>query len=248
VTATDDRNDIDLARIPRHVAIIMDGNGRWAAKKGLPRAKGHEAGAQSVRAVLETCRDLPGIESLSLYAFSTENWKRSKAEVSTLFRLMSRYIRNELDALHREGVQVFFSGRREGLPDTLVREMETSEQRTAENRALKLNLCVNYGGRSELVDAARSIARDVNAGRLQMADIDESAIAQRLYFPPAADLDLLIRTSGELRVSNFMLWQISYAEVVVTPTLWPDFRRRHFLRAIAEYQERTRNFGGRAKK
>jgi undecaprenyl diphosphate synthase len=234
-----------MKRLPRHVAIIMDGNGRWAKKQGLPRAKGHEAGANSVRAVLETCRDLPGIESLSLYAFSTENWRRSKTEIATLFRLMSRYIRRELATLDAEGVRVVFSGRREGLPDKLMREMADGEEKTQKNDELTLNLCVNYGGRAELVDAAKQVVRDVRAGRLTVQNIDEEAMSARLYYPPAANLDLLVRTSGEYRVSNFMLWQVSYAEIVVTRTLWPDFRRRHFLQVIKEYQSRNRNFGGR---
>ncbi len=245
MTTSRDDSGLDPKRLPRHVAIVMDGNGRWAKKQGLSRLKGHEEGAKAVRAVIEACREIGGVQSLTLYAFSTENWRRSKAEVSGLFRLLSKYIRLEIDNLHTEGVRVRFIGRREGLPANVVREMDESEARTHANHALQVNFAINYGARAEIADACRAIAADVKAGKLRADAIDENTIGARLYDPFSADLDLLIRTGGHERLSNFMLWQASYAEILVTATLWPDFRKRHLIDAFSEFAGRDRNFGGR---
>jgi undecaprenyl diphosphate synthase len=236
--------DVDMKHMPRHVAIIMDGNGRWARRHGVSRAQGHEAGAKSVRATIRACREL-GIAVLSLYAFSTENWRRSKREVTALFRLLSKYVSLELDAIHREDIRVTVMGRTEGLSRRVVNDLNRCTELTKNNRSMICNVAINYGARAEIVDAARAIARDVKAARLRLSDIDEARFAKYLYVPDLPDPDLLIRTSGELRISNFMLWQLSYAEIVPTRVLWPDFRKRHLLKAIAEYQSRQRRFGGR---
>ncbi|MBN2310825.1 MAG: isoprenyl transferase [Candidatus Hydrogenedentes bacterium] len=237
-------NEIDTGRLPRHIAIIMDGNGRWAKRHGLPRVAGHEAGARSVRAAVEACREI-GIEALSLYAFSTENWRRSKREVEALFRLLGKYIALELDNIHKEDIRVTIMGRREGLSKRVLGDLTHCEELTARNKSMVLNVAINYGGRAEIADAAKAIAAEVQAGRLALSDIDEACVAKHLYVADLPDPDLLIRTSGELRLSNFMLWQVSYAEIVVTRVLWPDFRKRHLHRAIAEFQSRRRRFGGR---
>jgi len=225
----------------------MDGNGRWAKKQGVSRVKGHEAGAASVRAVTEACRELGGIDSLTLYAFSTENWRRSKTEVSALFRLLSKYIKSEIENLHTENIRVNVIGRKKELPAKLQAEIAESEAYTQNNTAMDFNIAVNYGARAELVDAMRDLAEDVKLGIVNPEKIDEEDISNRLYYPPSHDLDLLIRTSGEMRVSNFMLWQLCYSEIVVTNTLWPDFRKRHLYQAIVDFQNRNRKFGGRKK-
>jgi len=237
--------ELDLTRLPRHIAIIMDGNGRWAGKHRLTRAEGHEAGAKSVRASIEACRELQGVEVLSLYAFSTENWRRSEAEVSALFGLLSKYIHLELENIHKEGIRVRIMGRREGLSERVLSDLEYCEARTRDNRLMTLNVAINYGGRAEIADAARRLAREAAVGALRPEDVDEEAVARRLYVPELPDVDLLIRTSGEMRLSNFMLWQVSYAEIVTLGVLWPDFRKRHLHEAIARYQKRQRRFGGR---
>lgn len=242
MTATQD--SIDSARLPRHIAIIMDGNGRWAKKHGLSHAAGHEAGARSVRAVIEACREL-GVAALTLYAFSTENWRRSKREVETLFRLLSKYIRIELESIHKEDIRITFMGRREGLSKRVIADLDRCTALTQNNRSMVVNVAINYGGRAEIVDAAKGVAAAVRDGRLDVDDIDEDAFERYLYEPDLPELDLLIRTSGEMRLSNFMLWQVSYAEIVVLSTLWPDFRKRHLVKAIAVYQSRQRRFGGR---
>lgn len=236
--------DIDREGLPRHIGIIMDGNGRWAEKHGVARARGHEAGAKSVRAVIEAGREF-GIANLSLYAFSTENWRRAKTEVNALFRLLSKYIRLELDNIHKEDIRVRIAGRKDGLSAKTVEELAYCENLTRENKSMTLNVAINYGGRAEIADAAQAIARDVKAGKLSLDAVDEDRFAQYLYLPEMPELDLLIRTSGEQRISNFMLWQVSYAEILFVKTLWPDFRRRHLADAIAEYQARNRRFGGR---
>ena len=236
---------LDTKRLPKHVAIIMDGNGRWAKRKGVSRVKGHEAGAKSVRLAVEACRELNAIESLTLFAFSTENWRRSTTEVNALFRLLSKHIRLEIESLHREGIRVVFMGRREGLSDRVLRDMDESESLTKDNSAMLLNVAINYGGRAEIVDLCRAIGEDMKAGKIRSRDIDEAYIGNRLYVPEIQNVDLLIRTSGEMRISNFLLWQLSYAEIFVTRTFWPDFRRRHLYHAFAEYQLRGRRFGGR---
>jgi len=236
--------DLDGENVPRHVAIIMDGNGRWAKRHGVSVDEGHEAGAKSVRAVIKACRGLK-VEILTLYAFSTENWGRPKAEVDALFGLLSKYIELELEKIAQEGIRVTIMGRREGLsPDTLT-DLDRCMARTEANQGALVNVAVNYGSRTEIADAARAIAREVRAGTLAPDDVDEACLAKHLYVPGLPDVDLLIRTSGEMRLSNFMLWQVSYAEIVSTRVLWPDFRGRHLRQAIATYQRRQRRFGGR---
>jgi undecaprenyl diphosphate synthase len=236
--------EIDTERLPKHIAVIMDGNGRWAEKHGLSRAEGHEAGAKSARAIIEAAREL-GIQVLTLYAFSTENWRRAKPEVDALFQLLSKYIGLELDNVDKEDIRVRAMGRIEALPKAARNDFIKAEERTADNEAMIVNVALNYGSRREISDAAQAIAREVEAGRLSPEEIDEDLFAQHLYTADLPDPDLLIRTSGEMRLSNFMLWQLSYAELVVTRTLWPDFRKRHLHRAVAEYQRRQRRFGGR---
>jgi undecaprenyl diphosphate synthase len=235
---------LDMTRLPGHVAIIMDGNGRWAAGHGLTRAEGHEAGARGVRAAIEAAREL-GLDALTLYAFSTENWRRSDFEVNTLFRLMSKYIHREIDEIDKNNIRVRFLGRWEGLPKRAADDLRHCLERTQNNTALDVCVALNYGGRGELADAARRMAEDAKAGTLAPADIDEACMARYLYVPEHSEVDLLIRTSGELRISNFLLWQISYAEIIVTPTLWPDFDKQALCDALVEYQSRARRFGGR---
>jgi len=230
--------------LPKHIAIIMDGNGRWAKQQGLTRAEGHEAGAKSVRAIVEGCREI-GIEVVTLYAFSTENWRRSRIEVSALFRLLSKYIKQELENIHKEDIRVSIMGRMDGLPKNVVKDLEYSMDRTVSNKSMVLNVAINYGARAEIADAARAIATEVQQGDLAVDKIDEACVADHLYRPALPDPDLLIRTSGEMRMSNFMLWQLSYTEIVMMKTLWPDFRKSHLRKAIAEYQQRQRRFGGR---
>lgn len=237
--------EIDQDRLPRHVAIIMDGNGRWAKQHGVSTAAGHEAGAKSVRAVVEACRELQRVEALSLYAFSTENWRRSKTEIGALFRLLSKYIGIELENIHKEDIRITIMGRYKALPKRAVADLNHCMDLTANNKSMVLNVAINYGSRAELADAAKAIASEVRAGRLDPDAIDETCVAKHLYVPSLPEVDLLIRTSGEMRISNFMLWQISYAEIVVTPVLWPDFRKPDLYAAIAEYQSRRRRFGGR---
>ncbi len=236
--------EIDAKRLPRHIAIIMDGNGRWATRHGLSTEQGHEAGAKSVRAVIEGCREL-GIEVLSLYAFSTENWARPQKEVTALFELLGKYVRLELENIHKEDIRVSIMGRREGLSPVTVADLEHCMERTKNNKSMLVNVAVNYGSRLEIADAARAIAAEVRAGSLKVDEVDEACVARHLYVPELPDLDLLIRTSGEMRVSNFMLWQLSYAEFLPMKVLWPDFRKRHLRQAIAVYQQRQRRFGKR---
>jgi undecaprenyl diphosphate synthase len=228
---------IDPERIPRHIAIIMDGNGRWAGQRNLPRVAGHKAGVPAVRAAVETCAHL-GVEALTLYAFSVENWKRPRTEVDTLWRLLRVYLNSELDLMMRHSIRFRAIGRLEALPAFVQRELEQASRRTASNHGLVLNLAINYSGRAELVDALNALLAE-GAGR-----ISEDAVSARLYTAGLPDPDLLIRTSGEMRVSNFLLWQIAYAELYVTETLWPDFTRADLLRAILDYQKRDRRFGG----
>ena len=230
---------IDPARLPAHIAIIMDGNGRWARRRGLPRVAGHKAGIQPVRVTVETCARL-GLRALTLYAFSVENWKRPRAEVSTLWRLLRIYLRAELPVMHRHDIRFTTIGRLDGLPAFVRDELQSVIEATSANRGMQLNLAINYGGRAELVDAVKSLVEDARKG----AAIDEAAISARLYTAGMPDPDLLIRTSGEMRVSNFLLWQIAYAELYVTEMLWPDFTRAELLRAILDYQKRDRRFGG----
>jgi undecaprenyl diphosphate synthase len=237
-------NTIDPHRLPAHIAIIMDGNGRWAKRRNLPRAAGHKAGVEAVRITVETCTRL-GIQALTLYAFSAENWKRPRAEVDTLWRLMRVYLRRELPEILSNGLRFTCMGRLDGLPPQVREELQNAIDATARNSGMRLNMAINYSGRAELVDAINAIVEDARLeGRLRDLRIDEEVIASRLYTADLPDPDLLIRTSGEMRISNFLLWQIAYAELYVTDTLWPDFRRTDLLHAILDYQKRDRRFGG----
>ena len=237
-------NTIDPHRLPAHIAIIMDGNGRWAKRRNLPRAAGHKAGVEAVRITVETCTRL-GIQALTLYAFSVENWKRPRAEVDMLWRLMRVYLRRELPEILSNGIRFTCMGRLDGLPPQVREELQNAIDATARNSGMRLNVAINYSGRAELVDAINAIVQDARLeGRLRDLRIDEEAIASRLYTADLPDPDLLIRTSGEMRISNFLLWQIAYAELYVTDTLWPDFRRTDLLHAILDYQKRDRRFGG----
>ena len=232
----------DGPRIPRHVAIIMDGNGRWARSRGLPRTAGHEAGAQSVREVVKACGEL-GVEVLTLYSFSTENWKRPEDEVNALMGLLEQYLREETHQLKDNDVRLRAIGELELLPED-VRELLTFAQSiTADNSGMELVLALSYGGRAEVVQAVRDLVRDAAEGRLRPEDIDESTIEARLYTAGLPDPDLVIRTSGDLRISNFLLWQIAYAELYVTELLWPEFRRPHLEEAFRAFAGRQRRFG-----
>ncbi len=228
--------------VPRHVAIIMDGNGRWAAQHGLPRTSGHEVGAESVRDVVRACGEL-GVEVLTLYSFSTENWARPQDEVNALMGLLEAYLREETGELLLQNVRLRGIGELDKLPEHVRLLLQAAEALTANNTGLDLLLALSYGGRAELVTAIRDLARDVRDGRLQVEAIDEALVASRLYTRGLPDPDLLIRTSGDLRVSNFLLWQIAYAELYVTPVPWPEFRRAHLLEAFEAYAVRHRRFG-----
>ena len=231
--------EIDMARLPAHVAIIMDGNGRWASRRFMPRVEGHRAGITSVRDVVETSARL-GLQVLTLYAFSVENWKRPAAEVGTLMTLLKRYLRMELKTLLSNNIRFQVVGRRSELSADVQAELGVAEQRTAGNTGMLFNIALNYGGRAEIVDGVR---RAIAAG-MRPEDVTEESFSKLLYTSGQPDPDLLIRTSGELRVSNFLLWQIAYAEIYVTNTLWPDFRCRDLLEAILAYQKRERRYGG----
>jgi undecaprenyl diphosphate synthase len=226
-------------RLPAHVAVIMDGNGRWAAQRHLPRVEGHRAGIDAVRDTVETAARL-GIGVLTLYAFSVENWKRPVTEVSTLMLLLKRYLRSELNALLRNDIRFNVIGRSHELAPDVREELQLAVDRTRGNRGMLFNLALNYGGRAEIIDAVR---RAMTAG-IAPEDVDEQKFASFLYTAGQPDPDLLIRTSGEMRVSNYLLWQIAYAEIYVTETLWPDFRRHHLLEAVLAYQKRERRYGG----
>jgi undecaprenyl diphosphate synthase len=230
---------VNAEHLPSHVAIIMDGNGRWAAQRHLPRVEGHRAGIDSVRDVVETSARL-GIDVLTLYAFSIENWKRPRAEVNTLMMLLKRYIRLELATLNKNNIRFRVIGRPEELAADVQDELEVGIRQTAGNTGMLFNIALNYGGRAEIVDAAR---RAIAAG-LAPEELDEQRFGEFLYTAGQPDPDLLIRTSGEMRVSNFLLWQIAYSEIWVTETLWPDFRRRDLLEAVLAYQKRDRRYGG----
>ena len=235
---------LDPKRLPAHIAIIMDGNGRWARQRNYPRILGHKAGVDPVRTAVETCAQL-GLEVLTLYAFSVENWKRPRHEIEGLWRLLSIYLRRELSNLMRNDIQLSAIGRLESLPATVQAELESVMDKTAQNRGMRLNLAINYGGRTELVDAVNAMLENArHEGNLNALEITEEAISAHLYTAGLKDPDLLIRTSGEMRISNFLLWQIAYSELYVTETLWPDFTRLELLEAIADYQNRERRFGG----
>ncbi|MGI6173015.1 MAG: isoprenyl transferase [Christensenellales bacterium] len=228
--------------MPRHVAVIMDGNGRWAQKKGLPRSVGHATGVEALRGIIRSSSDW-GIESLTIYAFSTENWARPEGEVSALMQLILRYFKSEIDELYEKGVKIQILGDVDGLPapqrDAVVKAM----QRTKDNRGLKLNIALNYGGRQELVRCAKLLAKDVSEGRIAPEDIDEEAFSERLYTAGQSDVDLVIRTSGEMRLSNFLPWQSAYAEMLFNDTLWPDYTAEEYRRDLFRYAERSRRFG-----
>jgi undecaprenyl diphosphate synthase len=232
-------HQVNFARLPAHVAIIMDGNGRWASQRHLPRVEGHRAGIASVRDVVETSARL-GIDVLTLYAFSIENWKRPRTEINTLMILLKRYLRLELSTLLGNNIRFQVIGRPEELSPDVRHELDVGIRQTESNTGMRFNIALNYGGRAEIVDAAR---RAIAAG-IAPADLDEQRFGDFLYTAGQPDPDLLIRTSGEMRVSNFLLWQIAYSEIWVTETLWPDFRRRHLLEAILAYQKRDRRYGG----
>jgi undecaprenyl diphosphate synthase len=227
---------------PQHVAIIMDGNGRWAKARGMPRIRGHHVGAESVRAILLACRKI-GVKYLTLYAFSSENWVRPRAEVTGLMSLLRRFLREQADELHKHRVRLRVIGHIEDLPPAVRRELTRVIEETAHYTDGHLVLALSYGGRQEITDAVRAIAAKVKAGEIDPRRITEETVAQHLYLPDVPDPDFMIRTSGEMRISNFLLWQLSYAELYVTPVMWPDFREPQFLEAIEAYYARHRRFG-----
>src|ERR1700733_2487138 len=231
------------ASLPRHVAIIMDGNGRWAKQRHLPRVEGHRIGAESVRAIIRAAGEL-GIKYLTLYAFSVENWNRPQDEVDTLMKYLAHYLKSELAELNRNNVQLETIGQLQRLPEFVQKQFHKTQDALSKNNGLTLILALSYGGRTEIVEAVRNLAAKVKKSELDPAEITEQVFADHLYTRKWPDPDVLIRTSGEMRVSNFLLWQISYAELVVTPTLWPDFRKPQFYAALEEYNRRHRRFGG----
>ncbi|MGB2900350.1 MAG: isoprenyl transferase [Candidatus Acidiferrum sp.] len=244
VTAEESRllEKLDLARLPRHVAVIMDGNGRWAQKRHLPRIAGHRAGTRSARTTIETCARLK-IEALTLYAFSVENWRRPKAEIDFLMQLLREYLRKEMPLLQKNNIRMRFLGRIEELPAGVQNDVRDAMEKTAGNKGMVLCVALNYGGRAEIVDAMNAILAEQN-GHGAPDKVTEAQLSSHLYTDGLPDPDLLIRTSGEMRVSNFLLWQIAYAEIFVTETLWPDFNRAQLLEALLEFQKRERRYGG----
>lgn len=236
-------SEIDLDRVPRHVSIIMDGNGRWAQARGLDRSKGHVAGVDSLRETVTTCVRL-GIDALSVYAFSTENWRRPQQEVNLLMHLFATTLLKELPLFHQENVQLRFLGDLEALPKKTYETFQKGLAETADHTGMVFSLAVNYGSRAEITRACRLLAQEVAEGELRLDDINENAVSAHLYTDGLPDPELLIRTSGELRLSNYLLWQLAYTEFYVTDTLWPDFDRWEFLRAIRAFQRRDRRFGG----
>jgi undecaprenyl diphosphate synthase len=235
---------IDLKRelLPNHVAVIMDGNGRWAKRQGLPRIMGHKAGVDALKDLLRCCKDW-GIQALTAYAFSTENWKRPQEEVDFLMTLFQRVLRQELREMVEENVQIQFVGNLQALPRSLQQEISRSMEETRNNPGIQFTVATNYGGRQEILQACRAIAHKVQQGLLQPHEINEEVFESHLYTAGIADPDLLIRTSGEMRLSNFLLWQMAYGEIYITETLWPDFDRTEFHRALCAYQQRERRFG-----
>jgi undecaprenyl diphosphate synthase len=233
---------LDLARLPRHVAVIMDGNGRWAQRKHLPRVAGHRVGTQTARSTIETCARLK-IEALTLYAFSVENWRRPKTETDFLMQLLREYLRTEMPLIQRNNIRMRFLGRSQELPPGVQQDMQNAEEKTAGNGGMVLCLALNYGGRAEIVDATNALLDERNA-QGSRAPVTEEELSRRLYTVGLPDPDLMIRTSGEMRVSNFLLWQIAYAEIFVTETLWPDFNRARLLESFVEFQKRERRYGG----
>lgn len=234
---------LDLKRLPEHIAVIMDGNGRWAERRHLPRIAGHRAGVKAARSIIESCSNLK-VPMLTLYAFSLENWRRPHAETDFLMRLLREYLKKELPAIHRNNIRLLVIGRSERLPEAVRKDIEKGMQLTAGNTGMRLVVALNYGGRAELVDAFNAILDRVRKNGLSGFRADEQSISEHLYTAGLPDPDLLIRTSGEMRVSNFLLWQIAYAEIYVTETLWPDFSRAKLLEALIDYQKRERRYGG----
>ena len=230
------------ATIPAHVAIIMDGNGRWAKRRHLPRVEGHRHGVESVRAVVRAAGEA-GVKHLTLYAFSVENWNRPKDEVDTLMQYLARFLKNEIGELNKNNVRLDAIGQIYRLPEFVQEQLKKTKAALAKNNGLTLILALSYGGRTEIVEAVRGIGQKIKEGQLDPAEINDQLISEHLYTRHYPDPDLLIRTSGEMRISNFLLWQISYAELVVTPTLWPDFRKAQFFEALEEYTRRHRRFG-----
>ncbi len=239
---------LDPARLPRHIAIIMDGNGRWARRRHMPRVAGHRAGVASVRSTVETAARI-GIPALTLYAFSEENWrKRPRTEVDFLMRLLCRFLKAEIKTLNQNNIRLEYIGRKHELPESVQQEMEYAREATSKNRGMVLTLALNYSARSEIVDAFRSLAEAAaRNGGLNHMEVDEESISAHLYTRGLPDPDLVVRTSGEMRLSNFLLWQLAYAEIYVTQTLWPDFRGVHLLEGIEEFQKRERRYGGLGK-
>lgn len=236
-------NQLDKAKLPRHTAIIMDGNGRWAKAKGLPRVLGHRAGVEALRNIVRMASNLE-LEVVTVYAFSTENWKRPAEEVDLLMDLFSTYLTADIDELDENNVQLRFIGQIDGLSDTLRRKFRDAQQRTAKNTGLIFNAAINYGGRAEVLRAVKAIAQDVQNGIQSIEAITETSIQQQLYTADLPDVDLLIRSSGDFRISNFLLWQSAYAELWFTDVNWPDFTPEHFLQALQDFQQRDRRFGG----
>jgi undecaprenyl diphosphate synthase len=236
------RLDIAIEQIPRHIAIIMDGNGRWAQKKGLPRAEGHRQGGKTVEIIAQCCVDF-GIESLTLYSFSIENWKRPETEVNALMHLYTQYLIEIRPTLMKNNVKLVHLGRMDGLPASVMGELNKTMEMTGSNTGMILALALNYGGRAEIIDATKAIAQKYKQGKLHLKDIDENLVNQNLYTAGLSEPDLLIRTANEMRISNFLLWQISYSEFYVTKTLWPDFKKAALEKAIMAYAKRTRRFG-----
>jgi undecaprenyl diphosphate synthase len=237
------QDQVAMDRLPRHIAIIMDGNGRWAQKRALPRSMGHHAGVEALRKVVKTCSEL-GIQVLTVYAFSTENWGRPKDEVGVLMKLLTEYLKKELEELHQNKVVIRAIGILTDLPMEAQKELERAVERTKNNSGLVLNLALNYGGRSEIIDAVKKMSKDVLDGKLKIEEINEKCFSDKLFTGGLPDPDLLVRTSGEMRLSNFLLWQIAYTEIIVVEDFWPDFGRKSLLEAIKVYQKRDRRFGG----
>jgi undecaprenyl diphosphate synthase len=236
-------DNLDLKRLPQHLAVIMDGNGRWAQHRHLPRVAGHRAGVKAAREIIESCARLK-LPYLTLYAFSLENWRRPQAEVDFLMRLLREYLKRELPAIHKNNIRLLIIGRSEQLPDGVRKDIEYGMRMTARNTGMKLVVALNYGGRAELVDAFNAMLEHVRSNGLSAFQADEQTVSEHLYTAGLPDPDLLIRTSGEMRVSNFLLWQIAYAEIYVTETLWPDFSRARLLEALVDFQKRERRYGG----
>lgn len=234
---------IDVTRIPQHVAVIMDGNGRWAKRQGRPRIFGHRAGAESVRAIIDTCRRLE-VKAVTLYAFSTENWKRPRAEIRGLMSMLKRYIRTDLKEVNQNNIKFQAIGQIEGLFEDVQKEIRRAEETTRENTGMTMSVALNYGGRAEIVEAARRATQQILDRGETIEQLSEEDIERNLYTYGLPEVDLMIRTSGEFRISNFLLWQLAYSEIYVTPTLFPDFRRPDIFEAVIDYQKRDRRFGG----